>query len=57
MFFNSIWSFQFLFHKKIQRHVKKWGKQDRNMKVFAQKHDSFSAIKEIKVFGKERIYR
>ena len=40
MFFNSIWTSQFLFHKKIQRHVKKWGEtRQKYERFFAQKHD------------------
>tara|TARA_Y100001936_G_scaffold224571_1_gene242284 strand:- start:17 stop:1798 length:1782 start_codon:yes stop_codon:yes gene_type:complete len=48
--------FSFFFHKKIQRHVKKWGETRQKYESFLLKNmtNSFSAIKEIKVFGKEK---
>ncbi len=48
--------FGYFFHKKIQIHVRKWGELRHTYEEHQIKNmtDSFGAIKEIKVFGKEK---
>ena len=48
--------FGYFFHKKIQRHARKWGKLRQIYEGYQIKNmnNSFGAIKEIKVFGKEK---